>query len=130
MHLVIHVEHTARAHRQPVDTSIPSPEPPCSIIDGKGDELVKAEQFMGRQKRENTFQFSTLYRSFLSHGADWKPLGEGFGHRCNDCLGVAHLYSVCWYFAEVTLMPCGERHPYRTTRKVVDVEENIIRRRQ
>lgn len=76
IHPVIHVEHTARAHKQPPDISQPPRIPARPFIDALGERVVTVSKILSHLKRGRGWQFLTLYENAPMHEAEWKPLRD------------------------------------------------------
>lgn len=79
VHPVIHVEHTARAHRQPADISKPLETQSQPFIDEYVAYVVEVEKNLAHRRRGQRFQFLTQLRNSPLHEAERKPLRDYLG---------------------------------------------------
>lgn len=75
---MVHVEHTARAFRQPVDISQPTEAPSQPYVDELGETVIEVDRILSHRRRGRGWQFLTLYKNAQFHDAEWKPVRDFF----------------------------------------------------
>lgn len=91
IHPVIHVEHTARAYRQPSNIST-TPEPSAQpFINEHGESVIEVSAILSHRRRGKSWQFLTQYKGVPAHEAEWKPLRD-FVDDDNTITDALHRY--------------------------------------
>lgn len=76
IHPVVHVEHTARVHRQDPELTHPAKERAHPYIDNMGEIVIEVERILAHRRRGKGWQFLTLFKNAPLHEAEWKPLHD------------------------------------------------------
>lgn len=93
IHPVIHVEHTARAFKQPPDIGTQSHPQSQPYIDQTGEMVINVDRILAHRRRGRGWQFLTLFQESPLHEAEWKPLRD-FVDRDNTITQALHEYIV------------------------------------
>lgn len=69
IHPIVHVEHTTKAHEQPIDIRMFPDEKTEPFIDEHGDTVIEVSEILAHRKRGRGWQFLTIYKHAPHHEA-------------------------------------------------------------
>lgn len=76
IHPVVHVYHTARAHRQPHDICHPRKDRARPFTDKFGKTVIEVSEILAHREKGRGWQFIILYNNTTIHEAEWKLLRD------------------------------------------------------